>query len=131
MSLTNENYENARNEYNRLADQYTSGAMYDKARQMASTGAQQQAVNAGAQAQGAARNAGLTKAQAATMGASQAADTYNNALANQYNAAAQSLGQGLGAKGQVMGTESGQESSGQKWLNAGLGAGQALVGSLL
>lgn len=121
MSLTNKNYEAARDQYAKLAQQYTSGEMYNKAREMASQGAQQQGVNAGAQAQGAARNAGLTRGQAAVMGASQAADTYNNALANQQAQASQSLAQGVNARGQIMGTESGQESSGQKWLNAGLG----------
>lgn len=121
MSLTNENYEAARDQYSKLAQAYTSGEMYNKARGMASQGAQQQGVNAGAQAQGAARNAGLTRGQAAVMGASQAADTYNNALANQQTQAAQSLAQGLNSQGQIMGTEAGQESSGQKWLNAGMG----------
>lgn len=127
MSLENKNYTAARDQYSKLAQQYTSGEMYNKARTLGAQGAQQQGVNAGAQAQGAARNAGLTRGQAAVMGASQVADTYNNALANQQAQAIQSLGQGAGMQGQVMGTESGQKSGAQKWLDAGLG----VVGNIL
>ena len=121
MSLTNKNYEDARNQYADLAKQYTSGSMYNKAKQMAGESAQEQSQVAGSKAQAQARNAGMTKQQSALMGANQSANTYNDVLATQQDLANQSLGQGANIQGQVMGTESGQQSTGQKLLNVGTG----------
>lgn len=80
MSLESENYTRAKEQYKKLNEMYQGKAGMDLANQMAQEGAEQQAVNASQQAQAAARNAGMSKAQSAAMGAQNVENVYSGAL---------------------------------------------------
>lgn len=80
-----------------LVNQYTGNAGYQNALSQGLSGAAATANQAGSQAQTAARNSGMSKAQAAAMGANQAANAYGDNLANQQSMAGQFGNQALQA----------------------------------
>ena len=65
MASTNQQFEDAQKKYNSLLDQYTGNAGYQNSLAQASKGAAIESQAAGSQAQSQARQAGMTKAQAA------------------------------------------------------------------
>lgn len=93
-------YGNALTNQQQAVNKYTGNAGYQNALEQAKQGAAMTAGLAGQQAQQAARNAGMSKAQAAMMGANQAASAYGNNFGNQQGMAA-NMGQNAvsGAQG--------------------------------
>lgn len=80
-------YDTALKNQTGAVNQYTGNTGYQNALQQAKQGAAMTAGLAGQQSQQAARNAGMSKAQAAMMGANTAASAYGNNFANQQNMA--------------------------------------------
>lgn len=80
-------YGNALSNQQSAVNKYTGNVGYKNALEQAKQGAAMTAGLAGQQSQQAARNAGMSKAQAAMLGANQAASAYGNNFANQQNMA--------------------------------------------
>lgn len=80
-------YGNALTNQGQAINKYTGNTGYQNALEQAKQGAAMTAGLAGQQAQQAARNAGMSKAQAAMLGANQAATAYGNNFNNQQNIA--------------------------------------------
>lgn len=106
-------YQDAKAEYNQIADQYSGQAGWDLAQENAEKSAnwqsRQAAANAGAEANIAARTAGVSKARAANMASGAAAQAagsaYTQAFNNAQNAALSNNNNTMTAAGQKLGTE--------------------------
>lgn len=88
MSSTNEEFESAQKKYNDLLNQYTGNAGYQNSLNQAGKGAAVESQAAGAQTQGQARQAGMSKSQAAAMGANTASEQYGKSFTGQQTNAA-------------------------------------------
>lgn len=99
------NLDNALSDYKKYMDKYTGENAYRTSLSMAQQGATEQANNAAAVAQGAARSAGMSKAAAAALGMGNAVNAYNQGLNAQQNQAMNSLGASMNAAGNVLSTD--------------------------
>src|SRR5574344_108785 len=124
MSSTNDEFVSAQNKYNDLLSKYTGNAGYQNSLEQAGKGAAVESESAGAQAQSQARQAGMSKAQAAAMGANTASEQYGKSFTDQQAKAAD---QGNTAVTNQQ-TE-GNNRYNRAWGN--FGAGANLVGSAI
>lgn len=103
----NTNYTDAINTANKTYEQntnpYVGNAGYNNALQQAQRGATQQAYNAASTATGAARSAGMNKAQAAALGMGNAINAYNNGLAQQQAQVQNNYNNALNQQGNIYG----------------------------
>lgn len=125
---------NTINKQQNLANQYTGNQGYENALQQAYKGAQTTANQAGATARTAARNSGMSKAQAAAMGANQAANAYGSNFTNQQNMAnaagmnALQANQNIGnMQNTLYGNQFGRGQYGMNMLGSGLQAAGNIV----
>lgn len=103
---TNKNYQQAADEYNRLAHRYTGENAYrysDIAAEKATSQAKGYAESEGAAAQNLARNAGYSRARAAQEGAAARANAYKNAYSNSYSNASNNINSANNAALQAQG----------------------------
>ena len=99
-------YGNALTNQNQAVNKYTGNQGYQNALEQAKQGAALIAGLAGQQAQNAARNAGMSKAQAAMLGANQASSAYGNNFNTQQNMATQAGSQNVyGTQGVTSATQ--------------------------
>ena len=145
MSSTNSGYQSAYSQYQQAMQDYketasknTGEAGYRKSVQMGSQGANTVAGGAQQQAQNAYRNAGMSKAQAANLGAGQGSQAYQQNFSNQQQQGANQLANEVTAKGNSanqastaaqMQQQEGQNRYNRAWGN--LGNTMGIVGSLV
>ena len=133
-----DNYQNALSAYNQAIQDNTGESGYNKSLSMAAKGANAVAGGAQQQAQNAYRNAGMSKAQAASLGAGQGSQAYQNNFGEQQANASGQLANETNAKASAAGLQgtamSSQQQEGQNkytrmWNNAKNTLG--VVGSVL
>lgn len=131
-----------RNSLNSAANKYTGNAGYQNSINQGKIGAQEVAKGAQAQSTTAARNAGMTRSQAAAMGSQQNAAAYLNGFSDQQNKAYQagmdnvSVQKGkydnsMNAMNSFAGQYAGQKQAQVKSGNELIGAGVTAAGSAL
>lgn len=131
MSSTNEEFESAQKKYNDLLNQYTGNAGYQNSLNQAGKGAAIESQAAGAQVQSQARQSGMTKAQAAAMGANSASEQYGKSFSDQQSKAAD---QGTNAVTNQQSAVSNEQTEGNNrynraWGNVG-GIAQGVGGAI-
>jgi len=121
MASTNSDYVTARDNYNSLLGKYTGNAGYENSLTEAAKGAATSSQAAGAQAQSQARQAGMTKAQAAAMGANNASEQYGKSFTDQQTAAQKSGESATEGAKETMSSEQteGNNKYNRAWGNVG------------
>ena len=131
-----------RNSLNKASNKYTGNAGYQNSINQGKIGAQEAAKGAQAQSSTAARNSGMTKAQAAAMGSQQNANSYLNSFSDQQNKAYQAgmdnvsvqkgkLDNSTASMNSFAGQYGGQKQAQVKSQNELIGAGVTAAGSAL